>query len=211
MRAILTLAALVVALAGPPAAYAGIGHAIPGNACLPDTKKFKVNLGVLNVNGDGSFGAGMCMNGVNAETIITCTSKEKLGKTIDIAVEYFDSSGATISASPPTSGSNLVCGVGAGETVKFHTVPPGSGMPGPWGVGGTPGYVPTSAAPVPIAACSFGTTGCFLNGSARILSTSTKVQCTATKIDINIPCNGAPGIGATKNLTIIKKAAQQGD
>jgi hypothetical protein len=207
MRVVATVAALVTVLGAAPA-YAGIGHAIPTNACLPDNDKFKVNLGVLNVSGDGSLGNG-CTNGVGAETVITCTSKEKAGKTLDIAIEYFDAAGNTISASPPSSGNNLVCGLAAGETVRFHTVPPVSDLPGPW-AGGSPGYVPT-VAPAPIVTCMFGAAGCFLNGSARVLSTSTKVQCTATKLDIRLVCAGVQGVGAMKDLTIIKKAAQQGD
>jgi len=212
MRAILAIAILVTTVGGAPA-YAGIGSTVPNNACLPDMDKFKVNLGILNVNGDGSLGTGLCANNVSAETVITCTSKEKLGKTIDIAVEYFDQSGATLSASPPSSGNNLVCGVAAGETVTFHTVPPTSDVPGPWGAGGSPGYVPTTAAPSPGAACTYSTAGCFLHGSARVLATSTKVQCSATQVGLSgILCGGIVNSSvAIKDLTIIKKAAQAGD
>lgn len=211
MRAILAIAILVATLGVP--AYAGIGSPVPNNACLPDMDKFKVNLGILNVNGDGSLGTGMCANGVSAETVITCTSKEKLGKSIDIAVEYFDAGGATLSATPPSSGSNLVCGVAAGETVTFHTVPPGSLLPTPWGAGGSPGYVPTVAATTPGAACTYSTAGCFQHGSARVLATSGKVQCTATEVGLSgVLCTGiVPGSVAIKDLTILKKAAQVGD
>jgi hypothetical protein len=211
MRAI-AVATLIAILGGAPA-WAGIGGPIPNNACMPDMDKFKVNLGVLDVNGDGSFGAGMCANIVLAETVITCTSKEKLGKTLDIAIEYFDLSGAMLTASPPVVGNNLFCGIAAGETVTFHTVPPGSDLPTPWGAGGTPGYIPTSAAPVPIAPCEYSTAGCFLHGSARILATSSKVQCSATHVGLsNVLCGGVvPGSSAVKNLTILKKAVQVGD
>lgn len=209
MKAFVSAIVLVASLCAAPA-RAGIGDLVPTNPC-PDNSKFKLNQGVLNVNGDGSLGNG-CTNGVIAETAITCTSKEKAGKTMDVAIEYFDAGGATISASPLVVSTNVFCDVAAGQTITFHTVPPASDLPLPWGASAAfPGFIPTTAT-TPISPCTFGTTGCFLHGSARVLSTSTKLHCTATFIDIFGPCTGlSPGTLATKNLTIIKKAKQQGD
>jgi hypothetical protein len=208
MRFILQQSLLFVAL-GASTAFAGIGGTLPANPC-PENAKFKTNLGVLNVNGDGSLGAGACGNLARAETAIICTSKEKSGNTIDIAIEYFDFSGATISASPLVVNNNLYCGIDAGETLTFHTAPAGNDLPLPWR-GGSPGFVPTTPV-VPLAACAYDDTGCFLGGSARILATSKKIECTAVMIDLSGPCSlSTAGAVASKKLTIINKAKQAGD
>lgn len=191
---------------------AGIGDDPPLNPC-PEADKFKTNLGILNVTGDGSLGVGPpteCTNWGFAETVIVCTSKEKT-KNIDVAIQYFDNAGNLMSGTLSV-GTNTFCAVPPGETLTFHTVPPGSKLPEPWNsVGGTPGFIPTTAT-VPVAPCSHGTTGCFLQGSARVLSTSNKIQCTATFLDIFGACFvDLPGAVATKNLTIITKSKQKGD
>jgi hypothetical protein len=212
MRRLLGLSIALLLLAVQSASAVVVGDPAPLNPC-PGAAKFKTTLIVLDVSGDGSLGAGACANGVGAETPITCTSKEAAGKNIDVAIQYFDSSGALINTvAAPTVGNNTFCGVTPGGTLSFHTVPPGSTMPGSWGSGGgSPGFIPTGPAPMPISPCTYSTTGCFLHGTARVLSTSKKIECTATRLDLYAPCNGgAPGPLAVKNLTIVNKK-QQGD
>jgi hypothetical protein len=200
---ILTLSALLVALS-TSSAWGGIGDPVPVNPCNPSAK-LKVSLSVLDVNGDGSLVAGpACTNDVHAETAITCTSKEKLGVSADVVIQYFDASGAQI-------GTNSQCGIAPGTTLTFHTVPPGSIMPLPWGSPlAVPGYVLTGPIPSPGASCPMAT-GCFLHGSARILTTSKNVQCTATRIDLVNLCFGVQGPMGLKEWTIIKKVKQLGD
>lgn len=215
MSRLLALPTLLVLLAVQSALAVVVGDPPPLNPC-PSAAKFKASLVVLGVSGDGSVGAAPCAgpntaNGVGTETVITCTSKEGAGKNIDVAIEYFDSSGALINtgAATPTVGNNAFCGVAPGATLTFHTVPPGSTLPGAWGAGGFPGFIPTAAA-VPISPCTFSTTGCFLQGCARVLSTSKKVHCTATGADVAPACLFGGGPAPVKNLTIINKK-QQGD
>ena len=71
------LIGIVISALAAPAAWATIGDVAPANPC-PGTAKYKgKGLAVLDVSGDGSVGAG-CGNQVWAETVITCTSKEKV-------------------------------------------------------------------------------------------------------------------------------------
>jgi len=192
-------------------AFAVVGDPPPAVNNCTSTAKFKASLIIVDVSGDGSVGAGACANDVGAETVITCTSKEGAGKNIDIAIEYFDSGGAPINTvGTPAVGNNLFCNVPPGATRSFHTVPPGSTLPGPWGApGAIPGFIPTVAATTPLAPCTFSTAGCFLHGSARVMSTSKKVHCSATRVDVNGPCAGV-GVAPAKELTVIIKK-QQGD
>lgn len=200
MKAILASSALVIAFGVAPV-WATMSDPFPPNPCL-GAGKLKANLDVLDVSGDGSLPP-PCPNGVFAETAITCTSKEKAAVPVDIAIEYFDASGATISPAIPVT----ACALAPGGTVTFATSP--AGLPlSPW-AGAI--FVPT--APVFTgAACAPATPGCFLHGSARVLATSKKVQCTATRIDFTSPCiAGGPLPLSVKNLTIINKAKQAGD
>lgn len=192
--------------------WATLGDPAPANPC-PSLAKFKASLGVLAVSGDGSPTFSGCANSVVAETAIVCTSKENAGKTVDIAIEYFDPAGNQISG-PLVVGANTFCAAAPGATFTFHTRPPAAGnMPKPWG-GTAPGAVPGFVSTTPVvsnAPCTFGITGCFLHGSARVLATSKKVECTAVRIDMRDLCAATGPVFTTKNLTVIKGPKQQGD
>lgn len=215
------LAGIVIAALAAPAAWATIGDVAPANPCpVPNNGNFKgKGLAILDVTGDGSVGAG-CLNGVWAETVITCTSKEKqkgnppVAVNMDVAIEYYDSGGNLISGGLVV-GINAWCGAVPGDTFTFYTDPWGGagGLAPPWaGVGEFPGLIATNPVAPGVAGCAPGTPGCFNHGSARVLSTSTKIQCSATRVDLSSVCTGwAPVPQASKNLTIIKSPAQKGD
>ena len=199
MKTILAVSGLVIGLGVAPV-WATMSDPFPANPCL-GAGNFKVNLDVLDVSGDGSLPP-PCPNGAFVETPITCTSKEKAGVPADVAIDYFDASGATISPVIPVTS----CALPPGGTVTFTTSP--AGLPPPWA-----GAILVPTAPVFTGVpCAPGTPGCFLHGSARVLTTSKNVQCTATRIDFTSPCiAGGPLPLAVKNLTIVKKAKQAGD
>jgi len=208
MQTLRTLVFLV-SVGSASVTWATLGDPPPANPC-PSLAEFKPSLGVLAVSGDGSP-VPNCDNFVLAETAIMCTSKERAGKPVDIAIEYFDAGGNQISG-PLVVGTNAFCSAAPGATFTFHTRPPAAGaMPLPWSAPGTvPGFVPTTPV-VSNAPCTFGVTGCFLHGSARVLATSKKVECTAVRIDMLELCQFGFGDVATKNLTIIRATKQQGD
>jgi hypothetical protein len=190
------------------ASWATLGDPVPANPCAAPIGRFKSPLAVLDVSGDGSAMPG-CANGAFVETSITCTSKERVGKNVDIAIQYFDSSGATITAGLLV-GTNAFCGLAPGTTMTFNTRPPAAGpLPGPWGTGAT--FIPTTPVAAGGPACPAGTPGCFVHGSARVLATSVRVQCSATRIDLSGPCVGLPAPLTSKNLTVIRMPKQKGD
>jgi len=227
----LRIANLIVVLA-VSSALATIGDPAPDNPC-PSTARFKgKGLAILDVSGDGALGpviapgvfgctgtgGTLLGNFIWAETVITCTSKEKekgtppAPVTMDVAIEYFDAGGNLISGSLNV-GATAFCGVVPGGTLTFHTDPSGA-MPQlataiPGFVGTTP-VIPGAGVGAP-AQCQVGSTGCFNHGSARILSTSTKIQCSAVRIDFTAACFGLGAPLASKKLTIIKSPAQKGD
>src|SRR5262245_51140736 len=106
MRAILKLLAVSLLIGSVPA-WAPLTDPAPPNAC-PSAAKFALNLAILDVSGDG--GLPPPCNGQNVETAITCTVKEKAGVTADVAIEYFDASGALISPAVPVT----LCGLPEG-------------------------------------------------------------------------------------------------
>jgi hypothetical protein len=196
MRAIQSLLTALLLLGAVPS-WATLTDPPPANPC-PAGAKFATNLSILDVSGDG--GLPPPCNGPNVETAITCTVKEKFGAFVDVAIEYFDMSGALISPPVPVT----ICGLPEGTTVKFSTAP----LPSPYAAGV---IVPT-AAPVPGIFCAPFTPGCFLHGSARILATSKQIQCTATRIDFAGPCFGGPPMPlSTKDLTILNRGRYIGD
>jgi hypothetical protein len=211
MKKSVLIGILLSALAAP-SARATIGDSAPANPCGGAAYKGK-GLAILDVSGDGGIGGGCPGNGVWAETAITCTSKEKTGNNIDVAIEYYDSGGNLISGALVV-GTNAWCGAIPGDTFTFYTDPSG-GLTAPWvAPGGVPAFpiATTPVVPGAGATCLAGTAGCFAHGSARVLSTSTKIQCSATRIDFSGPCSaGLPVPVASKNLTIIKSPAQKGD
>jgi len=197
---------------GATASWATLGDPAPANPCPVPNGSYKKALAVLDVSGDGSAIAGGCLNAAFVETSITCTSKEVTGVNIDIAIEYFDSSGATITPlGGPVVGTNAFCGLAPGTTMTFSTRPVAAGpLPVPWGAGAT--FIATTPVVPGGPACPAGTPGCFAHGSARILATSLRVQCTATRIDLSGPCiAGFPAPLASKNLTVLRMPGQKGD
>ncbi len=196
MRYVLCGVSMLVALGSVPS-WATLTDPAPANPC-PSGAALRVNLAILDVSGDG--GLPPPCNGPNVETAITCTVVEKPGVPVDIAIEYFDASGALISPPVPVAS----CGLLEGGTASFGT----SALPPPF----TTGAIVPTGAPAPGPFCAPFTPGCFLHGSARILSTSKKINCTATRIDFAGPCFGGPPMPlSTKDLTILLKGRQTGD
>ncbi len=195
MRRIFSLLAVLLVLSAVPA-WATLTDPAPANPC-PGSAKLSTNLSILDVTGDG--GLPPPCNGPNAETAITCLVKES-GGLVDVAIEYFDASGALISPPVPVA----FCGLPEGATATFST----SALPPPYAAG----TIVATAAPAPGPLCPPFTPGCFLHGSARILATSKRIQCTATRIDFAGPCFGGPPMPlSTKDLTILNRGRQTGD
>lgn len=187
----------ILLMLGAAPSWATLGDPPPTNPC-PGGAKLRTNLAILDVSGDGSLPP-PC-NGPNVETAITCTVKEKPGVPVDVAIEYFDASGALISPPVPIA----LCGLLEGTSVSFAT----SLLPPPYAAAIA---VPV-AAPAPGPLCAPFTAGCFLHGSARILASSKRIQCTATRIDFAGPCFGGPPMPlSTKDLTILLRSRQLGD
>ena len=205
LPSLLTFALLLIA----PAAEATIGDRPPANPC-PAAAPYKRKFAVLDVSGDGSYmGVAGCPNNVLAETAIVCTVKDVVPA--DMAIEYFDASGAGIGG-PLAVGTNAFCTLPPGSTLTFYTTP--SVMPKPWGgVGAVPGAVPVSSGAGSACPVGQGVPGCFRHGSARVLSTTKFLQCTATRLDMKLPCGSSTALtpDAVKPLTIIKVPSQQGD
>src|ERR1041385_5986199 len=124
MRKIFPLVAIGLLFAAAPVG-AGIGYKVyPNNPC--GATPFHFFFDVTDVNTDGS--ATGCANNVNAEMVITCTSKDVVN--VDLAVELFSPDGSSFTPTPQAS----ACAIPPGATATFVT---NANVPGPWSDGAT--------------------------------------------------------------------------